>query len=371
MGYGIVGNSNPGNLNQPSPSIFGDSPNGELVDEGQGFYFDQDFVSPISLPGMIQASHGAAGTYAYATTFDNVVSIVTAGAAADAIMLSTRPIASIASGNGKPFWAEVEVAFASVTAVQGFFFGLLASNATTAANATGTTGFPVPYATNDVKASYVSGSTSGTLGPSATRTSNFITTMSAIGFLGLDTSPQVTGNFALDAFYINQPDYSSTTTVLPSTPTYPTTAATLASFNYSAQPVTKGSVILVQADVTNSPSISANFPANQSNASNAPISQAVTTTIGGFPGNIQAYTTTSSTTTAAYNNGFVKLGLRYDGQQYLYWYVNGVRAARALVNGTFDQSSDYGVALSYAGNAQTMYIKRFRAVSNVVGAQSL
>lgn len=354
MGYGIAGQSAPGNLNQPSPSIFGDSPNGEVTDEGQGYYIDKDFMCPVTLPDMLNAPAGATATYAYDTTYDSTVSGTTGAAGADGLMLFTRPFASLALGSGKQAWAEVELAFGNVTAVQGFFFGFLASSITT-----GTTGFPVPTVTG-VKASYVTN-------VSTTRATNTITTMSAVGFLGVDTSPQVAGNLALDAFYINQPTYSASATALPTVPAYPTTPATLAAFNYSAQPTTVGSVVLIQADITNSPSITANFPANQSNASNAPISQAVTTTIGGFPGNLQAYTATQSTTNAAFNNGFVKLGLRYDGQQSIYWYVNGVRAARATVNGTYDQASNYGIAISWTGNAIVNHVKRFRAGSNLLG----
>jgi hypothetical protein len=39
---------------------------------------------------------------------------------------------------------------------------------------------------------------------------------------------------------------------------------------------------------------------------------------------------------------FVKLGLRYDGIQFLYFYVNGAQVAKMLVTGNLDTVSDYG-----------------------------
>lgn len=66
--------------------------------------------------------------------------------------------------------------------------------------------------------------------------------------------------------------------------------------------------VILQANVTNSPSVVAN---------------------GGTAANLTA-------------NTFVKLGLRYDGNQYLYSYVNGVQASKTLVDATFDQTNPYG-----------------------------
>jgi hypothetical protein len=40
--------------------------------------------------------------------------------------------------------------------------------------------------------------------------------------------------------------------------------------------------------------------------------------------------------------GFVKLGLRYDGKKYLYFYVNGNQVAKQQVDATFDIASEYG-----------------------------
>lgn len=47
---------------------------------------------------------------------------------------------------------------------------------------------------------------------------------------------------------------------------------------------------------------------------------------------------------------FVKLGIRYDGQQYLYFYVNGTQVAKMAITSAQDQSSDFaGVVQIMAG----------------------
>lgn len=59
------------------------------------------------------------------------------------------------------------------------------------------------------------------------------------------------------------------------------------------------------------------------------------------PGALIATTGTQASLVAG-TAGFVKLGLRYDGQQYLYFYVNGTQVAKLAVAAPFDQTSDYG-----------------------------
>lgn len=70
------------------------------------------------------------------------------------------------------------------------------------------------------------------------------------------------------------------------------------------------------------------------------------------------------------NNTVVKLGLRYDGQQYLYFYVNGTQVAKLLVSAqSIDIASTYGgvVALTTgAAAAHHLDLQFFRSASKLV-----
>lgn len=76
-------------------------------------------------------------------------------------------------------------------------------------------------------------------------------------------------------------------------------------------------LVTVQADVTNSPTLVAN---------------------GGVASNIVVGT-------------FVKLGLQYDGQQYITFFVNGFAAAKVAVDATFDQTHNLGGIVSVVTGA--------------------
>lgn len=69
------------------------------------------------------------------------------------------------------------------------------------------------------------------------------------------------------------------------------------------------------------------------------------------PGALIATTGTQSNLEAG-TAGFVKLGLRYDGKQYIYFYVNGTQVAKLVVDKTFDITSNFGgVVCIAAGSA--------------------
>lgn len=67
-------------------------------------------------------------------------------------------------------------------------------------------------------------------------------------------------------------------------------------------------------------------------------------------------------------NGFVRLGLAFDGRDKLRYFVNGHRVAEVTVDGTFDQVKEYGgiVALKTgAAAARTLRVRFFRAAAQV------
>lgn len=343
MSYGIIGYSANGGANQPSPSIWGDCASQELLDEGTGFFTYQEWVDAPVLPGLPNATAGAANvSVLYNTAYNSVLQITTGTTAGNAAMLFTRPLAPIAVGSGIKYWAEIEFALDSVTRTQGFFFGLIGGPVLVAGvNKLG--GLPVTAATNDLKAGVVNTA-------STTRTSNTITTNSLIGIVGTPTGSA--GQVKFDALYLNQPTYSATPTALPAT---------------TSTIKTVGTPVYIQTDLLNSPSIAANInaPGNTNLSTNGLVS---TTTLNGIPGDLTAFQPTPNTTLNL-NNGFVKLGIRYDGQQYLYFYVNGVQAARVQVDSTFDQVSNYGTAVSITNTAGTsssvIELEFFRAAAKI------
>lgn len=327
MAYGIIGFSQVGangfNNNLPSPSIWGDCSSQELTDEAVGYFKYEDFASPVTLPGLFTAATGS-GSFVYATTTatinsitvlaDRVVRVTTAAAAHDAEVIVIKPIGPIVAGSGKKFWTETAIALPSITATQGIFFGLAINKVGITADATNST---VGVISNE----------------STTLASNKIQTGSFIGIVGISNG--TTTQF--DAVYMNQPTYSTTPTSVAARPS-----------GGSSSSATKGTYNYIQTDLLNSASIAAN---GGGTANSTP---AVVPVIAG--------PNSGGTAVAAV---FTKLGIRYDGQQYLYFYVNGYQAAKVTVDATFDQTSDYGVLLSLTGNAVTLDVDFVRAAAKV------
>ena len=109
-------------------------------------------------------------------------------------------------------------------------------------------------------------------------------------------------------------------------------------------PASTGTVSTIATDVFNiNPNPAGNVGVNPAN------NNAAATTA---PGNISTST-------------WYKLGIRYDGNQYLYFYVNGNVIAKAAVDATYDQSTTYGAGqwLYSATSTQTLNVRNgfFRA----------
>lgn len=370
MAYGIIGFSGPSGLSQPSGSVWGDCSSQELLDEGTGLFSYQEFFDlPFGagtavgsaggltiIPGIASAAFTAAITSSVPLNDGNFDSgqVITVGAGAgDGFAIFDRPLGPILAGH--KLWMETNVAFGAVASVlQGAFIGFIAgpSNQNVSGTITQEAGGLPPNV-----GTAVANAKAGVLATAAAaRVSNLISTTSLFGFLVTPTGAQATDGLKVDILYMNQPVFSATQTALPAT------TSTLK---------TVGTPIYIQLDALNAPSIQANLGTNANGPAN----------VGLIPGDIKAYTTGTGGTLAAYqaaqayNFGFLKFGIRFDGssntvggagQGYLYFYVNGVQIARVIVDTTFDTGSDYAPIVSFTGAASgVFYVDWFRAASKL------
>lgn len=352
MAYGIIGFSQAGDLNQPSPSIWGDCQAQELLDECRGFFSYQEFLdfpftASTQIPGIASAAFGHAITSAAQLNdgnFDSCEKLIVGANALDGVAVFTRPLAPLS--NTKKLWFEANIAFGAVSGVvQGGFIGFVAGASNQNVGGTITAqagGLPanVGSAATDAKAGVLAVA-------SATRASNTISTTSLFGFLITPTGPQAAQGLKVDVVYLNQPTFSATPTALPAI-TSTITAV--------------GTPVYTKLDAMNANSIAFNLP-------NGVTSQGV------IPGDITAYAQGTGSTPAAFaaaaakNFGFVKFGIRFDGSGiggvgFLHYYINGVEVARAQVDSTYDLQSDYAPIVSFTGAASgVFYVDFFRAAS--------
>lgn len=357
MGYGIIGFSQAGALNSPSPSIWGDCASQELLDEGNGFFSYQEFLDfPFTASTQIPAIASAAFGHAITSSaqladgnFDSVIKVTVGANALDGFSVFTRPLAPLQAN--KKLWFEANIAFGAVAnAVQGGFIGFVAGPSNQNVGGTITAqagGLPanVGSAATDAKAGVLAVA-------SATRASNTISTTSLFGFLITPTGPQATDGLKVDVVYMNQPTFSATPTALPAITSTVTTV---------------GTPVYTKLDAMNAAVIVPNLPPGQS-------------TIGVIPGDITAYAQGTGSTPAAFaaaaakNFGFVKFGVRFDGNGQggigvLTYYINGVVVARAFVDGTYDVQSDYAPIVSFTGAASGIfYVDFVRAAAQIAAS---
>lgn len=69
-------------------------------------------------------------------------------------------------------------------------------------------------------------------------------------------------------------------------------------------------------------------------------------------------------------NTFVKLGIRYDGQKTLHFYVNGIRVARYEVDSTVDQASHLAIVYGQKTGAATQIINYIDFIRGAFQARS-
>jgi hypothetical protein len=287
MGYGIIGVPGNGDITQPSPSIWGDCANGELLDEGLGYFTDKTFEDAVTLPDLPNSAANS-GTFTQDANFDHALLLTTGATSGNGNVVYTRPTVAITPGSGQKAWMEAIVSMQDITEVSGIFVGFV--------NKIGMTNALVQAA-------------------SATKNSNLLTSVQSTSCVGFWMHGDALGNF--DAVYVN--NVANTSGVTPSAV----------------------SVVLASVMTAN-----ANNP-DPGNPLYVP---------AGAPGVLA-------------NNTKVKLGLRYDGQQYLYFYVNGVQLAKLLVSAqNIDITSTYGAVVALttgAAAAHHLDVHRFRNASKL------
>jgi hypothetical protein len=288
MAYGVtrVAQVNTLRFDQPSESIWASNKAYQDQDECTGFFIFQHFLDSVTAPSFPNSFTPSTGAgFAYNVDYDHVVNAVSGTVANAFIQTYTRPLGVVAAGSGQMIWFEAEIALSAINQSTGVFVGL--------ANTLGL----VPANTNAA-----SGIVSAASGTKASNTIGPVANTSLIGFW---SHGDAASNF--DAIYLNA-----------GTAQPPTT--TTGNANGTVQTV-----------LVNTLTAAANNP-NPANLAFSPPAA---------PGTlVAAASSTGSVVSTA--TGFVKLGVLYDGQKYVYWFVNGTQVAKQAVDATFDQLSRYG-----------------------------
>ena len=127
---GLIGYGQPGNVistlpvgtsqNNISGTVWGDCPNTDLKDEGNGFFVHKDFKDDVTLPGLPSQN----GTFTIASSTDSALNIQFSSTAN--VVVYTQPMAPVVPAGNSKMWYEVSISPQQSTA-QTFFFGLVNS----------------------------------------------------------------------------------------------------------------------------------------------------------------------------------------------------------------------------------------------------
>lgn len=315
--FGQIGYSQTGRLIQPSGAVWGDCPSQDLLAGDQGFADFRDFKAAIPLTTAPNWNIDS-GTFTYRTLYDSVVSITTGSTSQDDAALATRPLGPIASGTGKKFWFEAVVAEAAITVARGIFVGV--ANLPALA-----TKFLISAASATKNSNTIGTTTGGQSGYGFWLHGDTLTNFDAVWFNNLQAATGATDLEAATA--------TASGLVLANVLTAPANNPNPG--NLAFVPQTPPGILV--ATVTAAQTIAGVSIAPQQLLDRQdPSTQPQT----GLPNSDPAAT------------GFVKLGLRYDGQQYLYFYVNGNQVAKMAITSAQDQISDFGgVVQVMAGTA--------------------
>lgn len=311
MAYGIIGFGETGAISQPSATIWGDCSSQELLDEGLGYFTYETFVDAVTLPDL-PSSAANSGTFTYDANFDHALLITTGSTSGNGAIVYNKAEAAITPNSGVKLWFEALISKASITNVEGVFVGLV--------NKVGQTNALVQAA-------------------SATAASNLLTSVSGTSLVGFWSHGDQLTNF--DAVWVNA--VSGTGGLQPTTGT-----------GTAAQKVNT-----VVAQVLTLPTATA-YP----NSLN-PLGFASTPLNLTPPAGVL---TANSSGAGVATPSWVKLGLRYDGLQYLYFYVNGSQVAKMIITSSFDIASTYGGAVAVttgAAAAYTLDVGFFRSASKL------
>lgn len=300
--FGQIGYSQTNLLIQPSDSIWGDCPSRDLMGGEQGYLSFQEFKAGLPLTTAPNWAIDS-GAFTYNTNYDSVVSMTSGGSDQDDIAVATRPLGPITPGSGEKLWMEAVVSSAVITLARGVFVGVVNK----------------PALASKFLISAVS----------ATKNSNTIGT-SAGGQSGYGFWLYGSNLTNFDAVWFNNLQSATGATDLEAT------TATASG--------------LVLANVLTSPASNPN-PGNVNYVPTTPPGILIATLTGTAaqgdldtqnPASVPQVGLPNSATGAT---GFVKLGLRYDGQQYLYFYVNGTPVAKMLISSAQDITSDFGAVV--------------------------
>ena len=321
ISYGIIGYGQPSKLAQPSGNIWGDCSAQEILDEGTGFFDYKDFKD--QLPTTTAPNFGASQTYAYTANWDSVVTLTAVtGQIGNDAAIATRPLGPIVPGGGAKIWFETVIAVPTITASKGVFVGLVNSAClatTKLLNGTST------YAT---AANNLIGTTSGgQSGYGFWLHGDALTNFDAVWFNNIQTAltPVTIGTAGASG---SGSTYTNSGIVLASVLTANANNPNPGNVNYV--PPTPPGLLVNTITTATSPynSIQQQLLAQDPNANPQVL----------LPNSVAGAT------------GFVKLGLRYDGQQYLYFYVNGSQVAKLAISSVMDITSDFaGVVEVVAG----------------------
>ncbi len=328
MAYGIIGFSSPSKLAQPSGAVWGDCSAQEILDEGTGFFDYKDFKAALPLATAPNWNIDS-GTFTYNSSYDSVISVTTGATSLDDAAIATRPLGPIVAGGGQKLWFEAAVSLASISAVQGVFVGVVNAAALSSKHL-----ISVSSATkNNNLLGITSGGQSGYgfwLHPDAP------TNFDAVWFNNIQTAltPTTVGTAGASG---SGSTYTNSGLVLASVLT--ANANTPDQANVNAIPLTPPGVLVA----TNTSTVNSLTP-QQLLAAQDPNTNPATYLPNSVPG----------------ASGFIKLGIRYDGQQYLYYYVNGTAVAKIAINTNQDQTSDF------AGVVQIQALGTGQPVLNVL-----
>lgn len=285
MAYGIIGYGQPSQPNQLSGNVFGDEAAYELIDEGVGYFANFDFKQTLPTAATGNAVLTNSGTLAYAATFDSVATLTTGATANNDASIYTRPLGPIVPGGPGKIWYEANIGLQDITTAKGVFLGLV--------NLAGL------GAGNLISAA------------SATKNSNLIGGGAGSSFVG---------------FWLHGDSLADFDIVWANAVTTPLSPTTIAAPGASAA---GGGVVLAGVLANSQVSLTPN-PGNPNYVAGViPTAMIVDTT------------SPSQTKLLAGTQGFVKFGLRYDGSQYIYFFVNGTQVAKLAVTNSFDITDSF------------------------------
>lgn len=297
--FGQIGYSQTNFLIQPSGAIWGDCPTLDLLEGDEGFASFQDFKAGLPLTTAPNWAIDS-GSFIYNTNYDSVISMTSGASDQDDIAVATRPLGPITPGGGGKLWFEAVVSSAVITLARGVFVGVVNKPALASK-------FLISAASATKNSNTIGTSAGGQSGYGFWLHGDTLTNFDAVWFNNLQAA---TGATDLEA-----------------------TTATASG--------------LVLANVLTAPANNPN-PGNLAFVPQTPpgvlIATVTGTTAQGFLNtqNPAANPQIGLPNSAVGATGFVKLGLRYDGQQYLYFYVNGNQVAKMVISSAQDVTSAFG-----------------------------